>query len=395
MDTEAASGDAANLWLSGVDSLGQGEWASWLHLMSTAHGDHALAQGIERSGLALPWRTRWTRWRPPGGVRAGYMRPGAVQKVSVTPVPGRGAVVSEGMWDTRFHVWDARTGELLAGPWPGGIPEPGQAQPQWPVGEATGATQPWVQLTAYGNVEPAFLTAAVRVDDTVVQAGMGGLFAIEPAEPSRFQEITPVHGEPFLAAFGTAVEATPETWSTPDPDLLAAVFGAGAVRRVPEADLPDGLRDEETRRVLAEIGLPAFTGAEMSLPPADEQDWAELTLDDLWGDADEDVIPESAGDGPYFRLGIWMGGAIVLDGEEGTVYRAPADEYDDHGPLVAVSLGAFLAMLQTYVLLRCLLTMASSRAERDELKEQIETELYWIDEEGAESSAWASALQDD
>lgn len=200
---------------------------------------------------------------------------------------------------------------------------------------------------------------------------------------------------PVSAAFGMVVEATPQTWRTPDPDILAAVFGVGAVRRIAEPDLPDGLRDEEARRVLAEIGLPAFTGAEMSLPPADELDWAELTLDDLWGDADEDVIPESAGDGPYFRLGIWMGGAIVLDGEEGTVYRAPADEYDDHDPLVAVSLGTFLAMLQTYVLLRCLLTMASSLAERDELKEQIETELYWIDEEGAESSAWASALQDD
>lgn len=86
------------------------------------------------------------------------------------------------------------------------------------------------------------------------------------------------------------------------------------------------------------------------------------------------------------------GGVITLDGEEGAVYRSPADEYDDHDPLIASSLGGFLAMLQGYVPLRCLLTMASSLGEREELKEQIEVELDWIDEEGAESSAWTSAL---
>jgi hypothetical protein len=50
---------------------------------------------------------------------------------------------------------------------------------------------------------------------------------------------------PVSAAFGMVVEATPQTWRTPDPDILAAVFGVGAVRRIAEPDLPDGLRDEE------------------------------------------------------------------------------------------------------------------------------------------------------
>ncbi|MET8956140.1 hypothetical protein ACWEO4_25935 [Streptomyces sp. NPDC004393] len=37
------AGDAVSLWMSGVDSLAQREWASWLHLMSTVRRDLEIA----------------------------------------------------------------------------------------------------------------------------------------------------------------------------------------------------------------------------------------------------------------------------------------------------------------------------------------------------------------
>ncbi|MFE5919952.1 hypothetical protein [Streptomyces sp. NPDC056468] len=52
------AGDAVNLWMCGVDSLSQGEWASWLHLMSTVRGDTETAAQIASSGRPLPWQVR-------------------------------------------------------------------------------------------------------------------------------------------------------------------------------------------------------------------------------------------------------------------------------------------------------------------------------------------------
>ncbi|MCL7496856.1 SUKH-4 family immunity protein [Streptomyces sp. MCA2] len=391
------AGDAAGLWLSGVDSLPQGTWAAWLHLMSTVRGDTEFAAGIERSGVSLPWKVRWANWRPPGGWDLSYLRPGPLltlfDATAGVPAAGRRIVAGQGAWDRRVRIWDAQTGEQLGGPWSDGVPQPGQAEPLWPRDHDPQITQPWVQLTNYG-VAPDLLTETLRLDGLVVVGGLGGLFAVEPASPDRFDGLGDLHGEPFLAEFGRVDGGT--DWDAPDRAVLEELFGPGTVRRLAAEDLPAGLADEEARALLTGTGLPAFRGAEMRLTALDEEPLAELSADDVWEFTEEEDVPESAGQGAYYRLGIWGGEPLVLDGEGGGVYVVPGE--DGHGyeqPLVAGSLPAFVAMLQGYLVGRCLLPMASSLAERKRIRDLIELDLAAVDEEGAESAAWTDVLYDD
>jgi hypothetical protein len=105
----------------------------------------------------------------------------------------------------------------------------------------------------------------------------------------------------------------------------------------------------------------------------------------VWGEED--------GSGVYYQLGTWLNGRIVVDGDSGTVYRLPAEgEEEDSDPEVAASLGQFVTMLQNYVLGRCLLPMASSRTEREGIRDEIENSLTAIDEDGGSSRAWTSRL---
>lgn len=401
---DTSAGDAANLWLSGVDSLPQGTWASWLHLMSTVRGDTEFAAGIERSGVPLPWKVRWANWRPPGGWDLAYLQPGPLLALSDATAEvaagGRPIVAGQGAWDRRVRIWDARSGEQLGGPWSGGIPQPGQAEPLWPSDRDPQLTQPWVQLTSHG-VEPELLTGALRpegADGLVVVCGLGGLFALEPAAPGQFEDLAglgEVHGEPLLAAFGRVDGGT--DWDTPDPAVLEELFGPGTVRRMAPGELPTGLADEPARALLTGIGLPAFRGAEMRLVALDEEPLAELSADEVWEFTEDDDVPESAGRGAYYRLGVWGGDRLVLDGEDGGVYVVPGDEdgYGYEQPLVASSLPAFVAMLQGYLFGRCLLPMAASLEERERIRDLIELDLTAIDEEGAESAAWTDVLYDD
>ncbi len=426
LDRRSPAGDAANLWLSGVDSLPQGTWASWLHLMSTVRGDSEVAAGIERSGVPLPWKVRWAHWRPPGGWDLAHLQPGPLQSLTdvtaeVSAAAGRHVVAGRGAWDRRVRIWDAATGEQLGGPWSDGIPQPGQSEPLWPRDRDPQLTQPWVQLTSYGS-EPELLTDAVRLDGPdgpdgpdalVVVAGLGGIFAVEPApagpdpdpsgnpagavrprSPRALDAFGPVHGEPFFAPFGRVDGGT--DWPAPDSAVLEELFGPGTVQQVPAGALPDGLRDEAARRLLTETGLPAFRGAEMRLAVLAEEPLAELSAEQVWEFTEDEDVPESAGRGAYYRLGVWGGFPLVVDGEGGGVYAVPAEEgYGYEQPLVASSLPAFVAMLQGYVLGRCLLPMAAGRAERERIRHLIETDLEAIDEEGAESPAWTDTLYDE
>ncbi|ARH91301.1 hypothetical protein STRMOE7_14435 [Streptomyces sp. MOE7] len=405
LDRRTPAGDAANLWLSGVDSLPQNTWAAWLHLMSTVRGDTEVADGIARSGLHLPWKVRWAHWRPPGGWDLSYLEPGPQLALSdvtddvsedVPGAAGRRVVAGQGAWDRRVRLWDAATGEQLGGPWSDGVPRPGQAEPLWPPDRDPQLTPPWVQLTSYG-IAPELISDTLRLagpDGLVVVAGPGGVFAVEPADPGGFEGLGDVHGEPFLAPYGRVDGGT--DWPTPDPAVLDALFGPGAVRRMAADALPAGLADEDARRLLTETGLPAFRGAEMRLVALDEEPLAELSADEVWEFTEDDDVPESAGRGAYYRLGVWGGHRLVLDGEGGGVHVVPGE--DDPGyeqPLVASSLRTFVAMLQGYVFGRCLLPMAVSPAERERVRDLIALDLEAIDEEGAESAAWTDVLDDE
>ncbi|MGV9642232.1 SUKH-4 family immunity protein [Streptomyces sp. NPDC003514] len=99
-----------------------------------------------------------------------------------------------------------------------------------------------------------------------------------------------------------------------DPDL----FEPGVVRRLPAGLLPDGVTDTEARRVLTNVGLPAFQGAALRIEPLNE---AGLPL--LSPDAPE----EDSASGPYFKIGLWGGGDLALHGETGQVIVLGADDW--------------------------------------------------------------------
>ncbi|WP_164492379.1 SUKH-4 family immunity protein [Streptomyces nigra] len=387
---ETLAGDAASLWVAGVGSVSQPEWAAWLHLMATVRGDARTSVALEHSGIVLPWRTRWAHWRPPYGWRARHIRDaGPVAEISEVEVGGRVAVAGKGRWDRRVRVWDAQSGELIAGPWSDGIPAPGQSEPLWPRGRDNQLAQAWSELNAVGSslAGPQF-TEVVRVGDGFALAGIGGVVMVAPREPEAFKGLERNYGAALLGHFGLVDNNAHDFWEEPDRAVLEDLFEPQAVQRLDPAKLPPGLRDDDARHVLCEVGLPAFTGAEMSLVAVAEEGLTELTAEEVWGEDD------GAG-ASYYHLGTWLDGRIVVHGHSGTVLRLPAEgEENDSDPQVAATLGQFVTMLQNYVLGRCLLPMASSRTEREDVRDEIEDSLTAIDEDGGASRAWTYALYD-
>ncbi|WP_028814825.1 SUKH-4 family immunity protein [Streptomyces flavidovirens] len=410
VDPESPAGDAVNLWVSGVDSLPQGEWASWLHLMSTVRGDLETAADIAASGQQLPWRVRWARWRPPGALSAAFVRPGPLEDPTVAPegyCPGRRAVIAQGEWDGRYSVWDVETGEELAGPWPDAVPAPGQGETLWLPDTERNVTPAWDDLTVFDTLGPPFVAEQLALGDVVVVTGLGGIFAVEPQDPAAASGISRVHGEPifgdhgFLPALHTG---TPQRRGAYDPDL----FEPGVVRRLPTNRLPEGVTDTETRRVLTDIGLPAFEGVEMQLAALDEQGLPEL---------DTAELPAGVLTGAYYKIGEWVTSDMVLHGPTGQVFLLDTDgwantedDFDDYfddesgdeddgeaqggqAVLVASSLTAFIDLLQFYVMGRCMLAASGSRIERVAVRDHLAGTLPDLDETGTAAGVWTAAFQ--
>ncbi|WP_406413603.1 SUKH-4 family immunity protein [Streptomyces sp. NBC_01614] len=401
IDENCPAGDAANLWMCGVDSLPQGEWASWLHLVCTARGDMETADAIERSGQEMPWRVRWTHWRPPGGTRASFVRPGPLESLRLAPGDAwqcENVVIAQGLWDRRYRVWDAETGRPVAGPWPSEVPADGEREPLWLPDQERGVTPSWTEMAEYNDVEPPFISGQITVGEDVVVAGLGGLFAVRPSAPSTFEGLSKVHGEPMFLDTSPVCAVESLRRVTPDP-FDPELFEPGVVRRLPAEQLPDGMEDADARRVLTEVGLPAFDGAEFRLVALDEQGLPEVAHD----------LPAEALPGAYYEIGMWMGGHLCLHGDTGRVfwlsedYEFPAAEYDEDDyedeaevepGLVASSLTTFIDLLQVYLVSRCMLASAASRLEREAVREYLEIALSGIDEAGAAGGLWTSSLHD-
>ncbi|MFJ9468563.1 SUKH-4 family immunity protein [Streptomyces caniferus] len=391
IDPDTLAADAANLWLSGVDSLPQHEWASWLHLTSTVRGDEETAAAIERSGVALPWRVRWAHWRPPGGMGAPYAQPGPLTQPAVAPEgawPGRTAVTARGLWDDRFRVWDAESGEALAGPWRGELPTAGQREPLWRPDEDSGVTPDWADLLEHVE-EPAFLTGRLSFENVTVVTGSGGVFAVEPTTPDAFEGLHRVHGEPLLKDAGYLCAVSKKA-SNGSGLFWPELFEPRSVRRCAAEALPDDPADAEALRLLQEVGLPAFDGAAMGLLALDE----EPALTAL-GTDDDDVLSWDP-PGPYYRIGMWRGRDIAVHGSSGQVHLLPEDPEDDEEPaLIAGSLRTFIDLLQTYLSGRCMLAMAGGRIELEAIREDMEITLSSIDEPGTDSGVWSVDLEED
>ncbi|MGW5247178.1 SUKH-4 family immunity protein [Streptomyces sp. NPDC004129] len=393
-----AAADAVFLRMYGVAPSSQAQWAAWLHLTATARDDAELCRGIENSGVHLPWKALWTRWRPPGGYDPRYLRPGPVYELFSVRWRGRPAVAGCSVDDT-VHIWDVSTPEVAAGPWSGEeFPveqlddlawdaDRTQIQEDGPRSLRELRTQ---ELAAEGPGEDdEFLPVALVFGDTTVLAGVGGVCAVASTSPGTFAEIAPLGGKPLLGTRTAAGPAKPKhAPETTASDLGELVPDAPALRTRVE-HIPPGLTEETARRVLADIGLPAMREQGIELQSGDTRFLEELP----WPG---DVEP-SEETGPFFRVGLWMGGVVVIDGPTGHVLRVPhgVDESGLDGALLAKDLDRFLRMLVHWITGLRILEDLDNQDEANLLRQHIDDALWDIDDEGAAAGAWKYALHNE
>ncbi|WP_432140769.1 hypothetical protein [Streptomyces sp. bgisy084] len=397
--SNSAAADAAYLWDYGVVPATQPAWAAWLHLMATARGDDDFVAGLLASGIRLPWKAVWTRWRPPGGFHASFLAPGVVGETAEVRWHGRPAVAALGTPEVDVSIWDAQTGEPLAGPWPEDSVVPEDAHTALTRPDASGAGDAAGAITTLAELEdavpatdmghPSLLFAPVlTVGDLAILGGPGGLFALAPAKGWEETAGTPGRA-PLSGPYAAAGPTTPRHAAPPAAADLRAVVSEAAFHPVKEDQLPPGLEEDGARQVLAGLGIPAFDESGLRLNPGDDAFLTEFPWPD---DAPED--PDS--EGPFFHLGRWMGGDVVLDGTAGEVYRVPGDEDDPvDGMLVASSLENFLAMTAQWLIgLRISATVDNSD-EQYALRQHVSGELWMIDDTGSQSDAWMYIFEND
>ncbi|MEV5124367.1 SUKH-4 family immunity protein [Streptomyces decoyicus] len=392
-----AAGAAVRLWSYDVIPSTQPEWAAWLHVMATARGDRALAAAIAHSGVRLPWKAKWTHWRPPGGCHWRYLEPGPIDGLVEVRWQGRPAVAGLYSRPARADIWDAATGEHLAGPWYEDIPEENQGDLSWPPGENQGRPGPETvgdfedALSDEEGVHFLFLDSPpLPVGNLVIFGGSGGLFAIEPTSGERFSAPNFPHLEPLSGGYAPTTAITPADSPPPGPRDLIKLYGARHIHAFPEHLLPDGLTDEPTRRMLIEFGLPAMSN-EDGLGMYPRGDHRMGIFDEVTWPSDIAPVEEA---GPFFQIGFWMGGKLVIDGPTGHVLRIPSEPGEEHlaGLPAAHSLENFLTMVALWVTGHLTKGLVDGDDEAYLIPDHVLTAHKRIDPVGAEAPAWSYAF---
>ncbi|QRX92401.1 SUKH-4 family immunity protein [Streptomyces noursei] len=401
-----AAADAVHLRMYGLSRPPQPAWAAWLHLMATARNDTALADGIARSGVRLPWRTLWTHWRPPGGFHHTYLRPGALDTQFSVRWQGRPAVLSVG---EAIHVWELASGALLAGPWAadGDFPAEARSALAWAAGSRTAPGPASIgELRAAADTADAWQGALEELLHTyldtgfalspdapapLVLSGAGGLLAVQPRPGVGIDALQQPDVQLLLGNLTAAGPAAPADAPAPAPRDLADIYGTGAYVTTAAEDLPEDLTDATARRVLTGTGLPEFDDQGLALQPSHEDHLQEVP----WP---EDLPEQPDEQGPFHRLGRWMGGFVVLDGPTGHVLRCPVEHDDptaENGVRVATDLENFLTMAGLFVTGRRILTEIQNRDEAHLMRQHIDDALFAVDGECSDAGAWQYPLHEE
>ncbi|MFI7412247.1 SUKH-4 family immunity protein [Streptomyces sp. NPDC049627] len=402
-DSIPAGSFAADLYY--LDNLGlapssQAEWVSLLHLVALSQGDTERADALIESAGPLPWRTVWTHWRAPGRVRP---RPPQIDVVEALQAEADGTTVTSRTADRLEQTWHAATGRLLAatgqflgakGPFieeaPATRPAPARwrAEASWNLVRAAAVDDP----STLRVIQAPKVKDVVCAGDLVVLGGNRGIYAIKP-DPD-YIEATPL---PALPAFSRHTKVTPrpfdETACRPTRDLVLDVFDADIAPLLTEEQLPVGLTHEPTRRFLTEVGFPAV-GNFLSLSTHNlaGTGFAEHT----WEGTKEFETP--VGDGPFYELGTWIGGILLLDGPTGRVLRqsrkGAVDDDRPGDPLAGSSLAQFTAMVclqWTYMLAY----HTSGGLDGEDLIDELKSWLAGIDPAAAATRNWGHVTDTD
>ncbi|MFI2240956.1 SUKH-4 family immunity protein [Streptomyces chrestomyceticus] len=402
-----AAADAIHLWGWGITPRQQTEWASWLHLMALSRDDLEFASAVDSSHVALPWQAKWAHWRPPGGFHARYLRAGRFAALAEVRWQGRPAIAGlqqrtvDDEQQPYVSIWDAETGDRVAGPWENDeIPQEHRADLTWPASSTDGtdgSASPALVRELFGSSSPrrsgqdfVLPCAPLAVGDVVVFGGDSGLIAVRPAKGVDITGLG-ARQQPLSRDYADAGASSPIGAPAPGHEDVSTLFGEDAIYPVEAEDFPDRLTHAATRELLLEFGLPNMNEGGMGLFPYGN--WEMGILDELpsWPEGIEPV-PET---GPFFQIGKWMGGKLVVDGPTGHLLRVPTKPGQDHLAALpaAHSLEDFLTMVALWVTgLRTRSMLPPAASEREQITYWVLGALAEVDETGGEQPAWSYVL---
>ncbi|MFF3543499.1 SUKH-4 family immunity protein [Streptomyces platensis] len=329
-----------------VDPVSRGEWLSWLHWAAVSRGQRDVADGLANAGVAMPWKTLWSHQRPYGVFGPVEGEVGRVDQVRVQRRDGvpvavtRRVVQYDDMGGPLNEQYVERVFALDDGTEVGT-----ESVVRIPHGQDTPRLAEFQEDTALPAPRTPDANRSIRPagPGRWVIGGPGGLYAVHVVASADSE--AGVWGKgPCLGPMTKAA-----TWQCPEEALaegaptaswLESVFGTGRCRTVSASDLPDGLCNPTAREFLSTTGLPYLDGQIpfFSSLPLDEQGLPEFE----WPEDAAD--PEAAG--PFYRIGSWMGGAVVLDGSSGAVLQDTESGYST--VLLASSLPQFATVLRLY-----------------------------------------------
>ncbi|WP_310723674.1 SUKH-4 family immunity protein [Streptomyces sp. N2A] len=329
-----------------VDPVSHGEWVSWLHWAAVSRGRHDVAEGLVRADAGMPWRSIWSRHRPFGVFgpvvgEVGRVDQVRVQRRSGAPVAvmrrvveydDMGGPLNEQYVESCFALDDGVEVDAKAVV---RIPY-NQEPPELPEFQADAGLPPPRTPGDYRAIKPAG-------PGRWVVGGQGGLYALEVVDAAG-PAIGRWRDGPLLGPVTRSA-----TWQCPQEALsdggpsrawLERMFGGGSCRRLSENELPDGLHNASAREFLSVVGMPYLTAQIpfVTTLALDEEGLQEYE----W----PDDAPEPEAEGPFYRLGSWMGAVVVLDGAGGAVLQNGESGYSS--VLLANSLQQFFTLLRLY-----------------------------------------------
>ncbi|MCZ0976224.1 SUKH-4 family immunity protein [Streptomyces albulus] len=350
------------------------------------------------------WKALWTHWRPPGACHSATCAP--VRSAPRSPCAGRAArrccppvtTCTSGTWRRArsspvpgpgARSSPSRRGPPSPGP-PATIPRPARSRSASSAGRPTprrrwtAPSRPAAHLSGHrGRARPN----SRRPSCCPGRAGSS------PSSRSRAwtaPRSTNRAGSPAGHPHRHR-SRHPGRRARPSPHDLAAIYGTEVYVTTAPEDLPEGLTDPTARRVLTGTGLPEFDDQGLALQPTGPGFLQEVP----WP---EDHPEQPDDEGPFHRLGQWMGGHVVLDGPSGHVLRCPTD-YDDptaeNGVLVATDLENFLTMAALFVTGRRLFIDLDNRDEVNVLRQHTEDALWNVDWKGSGAGAWQYPLHNE
>lgn len=343
-----------------VDPASHGEWISWLHWAALARGSIGIADGLLRTATVLPWQTTWSHWRPCAVLGPIDGELGRVDQVRVQCRTGGSVAVMRrvvrfddmgGPVDDSYieRAFDLDTGAEIGTAATVRVPHDEDPAPAPEFHQERALPLPPLPHPG-GEVRSAG-------SGRWVIGGRGGMYSVRTAKTPPSATDVSLDG-PYLGAVTPPVHwKCPEeahTADAPSRAWLERLFGRGSCRPVDEALLPQGLRDQSARSFLKTVGLPLLTH---QVPFFATTDLGGEGLQEFRWPEDKPA-PET--EGPFYRIGSWTGGAVILDGFTGSVLQDTESGYST--VLLAESLPRFFTVIALYR--QYLLSWFPCRAER-------------------------------